>query len=146
MDTHYILQGIFTKSTSGIPSGTPTSGQPISPTVQRYQNVPNLYIREFTNGWAVYNRSGKAQTITLPEEVTGVPPVRKVVLHTCFPIWTAKSISKSQTPLMSTVMGKSTSWIWSQVANSLGESAPDPNGDGEVNILDLVFVAQQFSQ
>ena len=33
-----------------------------------------------------------------------------------------------------------------QVANSLGKSAPDPNGDGVVNILDLVFVAQQFSQ
>ena len=33
-----------------------------------------------------------------------------------------------------------------QVANGLGKSAPDPNGDGVVNILDLVFVAQQLSQ
>ena len=32
-----------------------------------------------------------------------------------------------------------------QVANGFGKSAPDPNGDGAVNILDLVFVAQQFS-
>ena len=29
---------------------------------------------------------------------------------------------------------------------SLGKSDPDPNGDGIVNVLDLVFVAQQFSQ
>ena len=33
-----------------------------------------------------------------------------------------------------------------QVANGFGQSAPDPNGDGVVNVLDLVFVAQQFSQ
>ena len=33
-----------------------------------------------------------------------------------------------------------------QVANGFGKSTPDPNGDGVVNILDLAFVAQQFSQ
>ena len=33
-----------------------------------------------------------------------------------------------------------------QVANSLGESTPDPNGDGVADILDLVFVVQQFNQ
>ena len=33
-----------------------------------------------------------------------------------------------------------------QVANGFGTAAPDPNGDGVVNILDLVFGAQQFSQ
>ena len=43
-------------------------GQPIGPKAQRYQeDIEGLYIREFTNGWAVYNRSGQAQTITLPE-------------------------------------------------------------------------------
>ena len=41
-------------------------GQPIGPTAKRYQDdIDGLYIREFTNGWAVYNRSGAAQTITL---------------------------------------------------------------------------------
>ena len=34
--------------------------------------------------------------------------------------------------------------VW--VANGFGKSTPDPNGDGVVNILDLVFVAQAFSQ
>ena len=33
-----------------------------------------------------------------------------------------------------------------QVANGFGKSTPDPNDDGVVNILDLVFVAQAFSQ
>ena len=33
-----------------------------------------------------------------------------------------------------------------QVANGFGKSAPDPNGDGVVNILDLVFVTRHFSQ
>ena len=33
-------------------------GQPVGPIAQRYRDVDGLYIREFTNGWAVYNRSG----------------------------------------------------------------------------------------
>ena len=37
-----------------------------------YKNIEGLFIREFTNGWAVYNRSGQAQTITLPSSATRV--------------------------------------------------------------------------
>ena len=33
--------------------------------------IDGLFIREFSNGWAVYNRSGKAQEIELPQEVSG---------------------------------------------------------------------------
>lgn len=47
-------------------------GQPIGEKAQRYQNIEGLFIREFTNGWAVYNRSGKPQEIRLPEQGTGV--------------------------------------------------------------------------
>ena len=36
-------------------------GRPIGPKAQRYQNIEGLFIREFTNGWAVYNRSGSTQ-------------------------------------------------------------------------------------
>ena len=32
-----------------------------------------------------------------------------------------------------------------QVTNGFGKSSPNPNGDRVVNILDLVFVAQQFN-
>ena len=47
-------------------------GRPIGPKAQLYQNTHGLFIREFTNGWAVFNRSGEEQVITLPEEVQGV--------------------------------------------------------------------------
>ena len=47
-------------------------GRPIGPKAQLYQNTDGLFIREFTNGWAVFNRSGEKQVITLPEEVQGV--------------------------------------------------------------------------
>ena len=51
-------------------------GRPVGEKGQNYKNregVPTngLFIREFTNGWAVYNRSGTAQEIELPQEVFG---------------------------------------------------------------------------
>ena len=47
-------------------------GQPVGEKSQLYQNREGLFIREFTNGWAVYNRSGKEQRIRLPEQVSAV--------------------------------------------------------------------------
>ena len=47
-------------------------GRPIGEKAQFYQNREGLFIREFTNGWAVYNRSGKSRNIQLPEKVSGV--------------------------------------------------------------------------
>ena len=47
-------------------------GYPVGDTAQLYEERPGLFIREFTKGWAMYNRSGKAQEITLPELATGV--------------------------------------------------------------------------
>ena len=52
-------------------------GEPIDGKAQLYKtpkgvSIEGLYIREFTNGWAVYNRSGKARKIQLPEKVSGV--------------------------------------------------------------------------
>ena len=47
-------------------------GHPVGPKAQLYEEIPGLYIREFTNGWAVYNHSGALQVLTLPEEVQGV--------------------------------------------------------------------------
>ena len=48
---------------------------------QLYQEIEGLYIREYTNGWAVYNHSGEAQTITLPEEVQGVESRLEGISH-----------------------------------------------------------------
>ncbi len=52
-------------------------GRPVGEKAQLYHNskghaVEGLFIREFTNGWAVYNRSGKEQKIRLPAQTTGV--------------------------------------------------------------------------
>lgn len=47
-------------------------GKPIGEKGQLCDNCEGLFIREFTNGWVVYNRSGKAQMIELPMQATGV--------------------------------------------------------------------------
>ena len=47
-------------------------GTPIGEKAQLYRNREGLFIREFTSGWAVYNRSGKEQKIRLPAQTTGV--------------------------------------------------------------------------
>ena len=52
-------------------------GKPVGEKAQRYKNrkgvsIEGIFIREFTNGWAVYNRSGKTRKIQLPEKVSGV--------------------------------------------------------------------------
>ena len=123
-------------------------GYPVGPKAQLYQNIEGLFIREFTNGWAVYNRSGTAQTITLPASAT--------------PVSDRGNNAASQTHLLPDLDGEIYLTTKSfadvngdgavnildlvQVANSFGKSTPDPNGDGQVNILDLVFVVQQFSQ
>lgn len=123
-------------------------GKPIGPKAQQYQNVEGLFIREFTNGWTVYNRSGTAQTITLPSSAT--------------PVSDRGGNAASYTHLLPDLDGEIYLTPRSfadvnddgrvnvldlvQVANGLGKATPDPNGDGVVNILDLVFVAQQFSQ
>ena len=123
-------------------------GRPVGPKAQHHQNTDGLFIREFTNGWAVYNRSGTSQQITLPIPTT--------------PVSDRGNNAASQTHLLPDLDGEiylkaknpaDVNGDWEvnvldlvQVANGLGQSTPDPNGDGVVNILDLVFVAQQFSE
>ena len=123
-------------------------GQPVSPTAQRYQNVPNLYIREFTNGWAVYNRSGVAQAITLPAHATPVSDrgSNAAAQTHLLPNLDGEIYLKAKNPADVNGDGRVNILDLVQVANGLGKSTPDPNGDGIVNILDLVFVAQQFNQ
>ena len=47
-------------------------GHPVGKKGQFYLNRAGLFIRKFTNGWVVYNRSGKAQKVQLPASATGV--------------------------------------------------------------------------
>ena len=120
-------------------------GRPIGPKAQRYKDIPGLFIREFTNGWVVYNRSGKAQTISLPESATGVSSGTSGITH-ILPDLDGEMYLKAPNPADTNGDGRINVLDLVQVANGFGQSTPDPNGDGAVNILDLVFVAQQFSQ
>ena len=127
-------------------------GQPIGPTTQRYQDIEGLYIREFTNGWAVYNRSGQAQTVTLPSSATSVsdrgnnaasithlvpdldgeiylktPSLADVnrdwVKSTSW-IWSKSPTGSAKTLPMSTGMESSIFWIWSRLRVCLGRRQP----------------------
>ena len=99
-------------------------GKPIGEKARLYENREGLFIREFTNGWAVYNRSGKAQEIRLPESATGVKSGLKNTIH-----------------ILPDLDG--------EIYLKLGLRTPpttDVNEDGVVNILDLVAVANGFGE
>ena len=126
------------------PLGRPISGDETK--AQLYEDREGLFIREFTNGWAVYNRSGTAQEIELPQEVSGWSSgVEKQRRHTLADL-DGEIYLKSKTPPTVDVNGDGVVNILDlvAVANAFGEAAPDLNGDGIVNILDLVQVANAF--
>lgn len=113
-------------------------------------SIEGLFIREFTNGWAVYNRSGKERKIYLPEKVSAVVSgVENKHWHTIPDLdgeIYLKSESGLETPPTVDVNGDGTVNILDlvAVANAFGKDAPDVNGDGTVNVLDLVTVANAF--
>ena len=123
-------------------------GRPLSEAkAQLYENREGLYIREFTNGWAVYNHSGQPQVITLPEEVQGVasglvntehelPNLDGEMYLRAKPVNPADLNSDGIVNILDLI----------RVAQGLGtnETEVDVNGDGMVNVFDLVFVANQF--
>ena len=123
-------------------------GYPVGPKNQLYGEVEGLFIREFTNGWAVYNRSRQTQTIALPTSTTPVSDRgnNSPSLTHILPDLDGEIYLKTPNPADVNGDGRLNVLDLVQVANGLGKSTPDPNGDGVVNILDLVFVAQQFSQ
>ena len=120
-------------------------GQPVGEKTQRYESIEGLFIREFTNGWAVYNRSGTEQTVTLPEKVTGVASSITGTQHT-LPDLDGEIYLKAETPLTVDVNGDGVVNVLDLVvvANAIGKDTPDVNGDGTVNVLDLVLVANAF--
>ena len=112
---------------------------------QRYDNRDGVFIREFTNGWAAYNRSGKAQEISLPIQTTGVASGIASIIH-MLPDLDGEIYLKQATQPSADVNGDGTVNILDLVvvANAFGKTEPDLNGDGTVNILDLVIVANAF--
>ena len=120
-------------------------GRPVGEKAQRYEDREGVFIREFTNGWAVYNRSGTAQEIELPQEVSGwnsgVECQRRHTLADLDGEIYLKAMGE-----VADVNADGTVNILDLVivANALGEAAPDVNGDGTVDVLDLVLVANAF--
>ena len=107
------------------PLGRPIGGRETK--AQFYENREGVFIREFTNGWAVYNRSGKAQQVEFSETVSGVASgVKEKRSHT-LPDLDGEIYLKSESGLETTPIA-------------------DVNKDGVVNILDLVVVANAFGK
>ena len=95
-------------------------GRPVGEKGQLYQKTDGLYIREFTNGWAVHNHSGSAQEIRLHEAAVGVSSRLEGLTHT-----------------LADLDGE----VYLRVKPA---NPADVNGDSVVNVFDLVFVANQF--
>ena len=121
-------------------------GQPIGGKAQPYENREGLFIREFTNGWAVYNRSGAPQAIRLPAQATGVESgvrhTRHILPDLDGDIYLKRTTGRHDVNADGTV----NILDLVAVANGFGKNAPDVNGDGVVNVLDLVAVANAFGQ
>ena len=104
--------------------GTPAGGDETKG--QLYENREGLFIREYTNGWAVYNRSGKERKIYLPEKVSAVASgVENKHWHT-IPDLDGEIFLKKTTPPV----------------NDIKKTAvpADVNNDGKVNIDDIRLV------
>ena len=135
-------------------------GQPIGEKAQLYQNRRGLFIREFTNGWAVYNRSGRTHNIQFPEQVSGVASGREEKFwHEVpdldgeiylkipeVPQFSQKLSQKPEPPRVDlNADGVVNVLDLIIVANAFGtQSEADINGDGTVNVLDLISVAQRL--
>ena len=132
-------------------------GQPVGEKAQRYRDREGLFIREFTNGWAVYNRSGKERNIQFSEKVSGVNSgVKDKRWHT-LPDLDGDIYLKASLEKINTAGGNATQPDVNGdgavnvldlviVANAFGKDAPDLNGDSVVNILDLVEISNALRQ
>ena len=123
-------------------------GRPIGPKFALYDaDIPGLYIREYTNGWAVYNHSGEAHVITLPEQVQGVASGLLNTEH-ALPILDGEIYLRVKPEMPGDVNQDGVVNILdlTVVAQALGTDSrvADINRDGVVNVMDLVFVANQL--
>ena len=122
-------------------------GRPVGEKGQLYQETEGLYIREFTNGWAVYNHSGSEQQITLPELAVGVASRLEGTTHTLPDIDGEMYLRvKPKNPADVNGDGVVNILDLTLVAQAFGKDGlqGDVNRDGVVNVFDLVFVANQF--
>ena len=118
-------------------------GRSIGPKAQQYQNIEGLYIQEFTNGWAVYNRSGKEQTITLPRISTGVSNGKQDITH-LLPDLDGEIYLRRGKPFDLNRDGTVNILDLILVSQHFATIEGDINDDGTTDILDLTLIAQQF--
>ena len=112
---------------------------------QLYDNREGVFIREFTNGWAVYNRSGEEQQIEFSQGTTAVSSGSKGHAHTLADLDGEIYLKSTGNAADLNNDGIVNILDLVIVANAFGKTTPDLNGDGVVNILDLVIVANAFS-
>ena len=119
-------------------------GRPIGEKGQLHNGVKGLFIREYTHGWAVYNRSGVAQTVSFHDKTTGVSSQITDTVHVVSDL--DGEIYLKSTGTVADLNGDGVVNILDlvRVANAFGGTTPDLNSDGVVNILDLVIVANSF--
>ncbi len=120
-------------------------GHPVGPKAQPYQNIEGLFIREFTNGWAVYNRSGKEQAILLPRSSIGASSNKQDITHLLSDL-NGEIYLRVGKPYDLNRDGTVNVLDLILVSQNFGTTEGDINGDGTTNILDLTLVAQQFNQ
>ena len=109
--------------------------------------IEGLFIREFTNGWAVYNRSGQERWVYLPEKVSGWHSGVENRHWHVLPDLDGEIYLKRTTDRRDVNEDGIVNILdLVAVANGFGGNAPDVNGDGVVNVLDLVAVANAFKQ
>ena len=128
-------------------------GRPVGEKAQPYNNRSGIFIREFTKGWAVYNRSGRPQTISLPIEVTGAHSGLRDTEHVLADLDGEIYLKTAEVSNPADVNEDGVINVLDMVlvARHFGESVPpnseiDINADGIVNILDLILVAQHMGK
>ena len=121
-------------------------GQPVERIATSYRDVEGVYIREFTNGWAVYNRSGAAHAIELPEKVQSVRSGLEGDSH-AVPDLDGDIFLRVEilNPLDRNGDGLVNILDLVIVASSLGTGENDVNGDGVTNVFDLVTIANAIN-
>lgn len=126
-------------------------GTPVGKKGEQYRDVTGnviqgLFIREFEEGWVVHNRSGQSQQIRLPERCNGWSSgVENKHWHT-LPDLDGEIYLKIPPTMDINGDGIVNILDLVAVANGFGTDTPDVNADGVVNILDLVAVANAFGQ
>ena len=119
-------------------------GRPVGATAQTHGGVEGLFLREFTNGWAVYNRSGSVQSVSLPGLGVPVSDRSEGGISTMHQLPDLDGEMYLRIIVDQNGDGRVNILDLILVARNFGSAEADVNRDGVTNILDLTLVAQQF--